>query len=175
MEQLALTQNNILLENKKQTETALNWFKRHPNATLNRPSSLLAQSLGLSIEELYDKFIPLMCAEKNITELAAYTDMAIDILHFTDSNMWRSLLPEQYFFILDRVIDVIKELTDKENEHPNWLKRRGLKMYMRLTDVQAEKRRFFQYVATEDRILEIKEAFERQKKLAKEIEVIDIQ
>jgi hypothetical protein len=175
MEQLALTENSTLIKNKKQTDTALSWFKKHPNATLNRPSSLLAQSLGLSIEGLYDKFIPLMCEEKNIAELAAYTDMAIDILHFTDSNMWRSLLPEQYFFVLDRVVDVIKELTDKDNEHPNWLKRRGLKMYMRIADVQAEKRRFFQYVATEDRIKEIQEAMQRQKELEKEIEVIDIQ
>ena len=175
MEQLALTENSILIENKKQTETALKWFKVHPNATLNRPSSLLAQSLGLSVENLYNKFIPLMCEEKNIVELVAYADMAIDILHFTDSNMWRSLLPEQYFFVLDRVVDVVKELTDKENKHPNWLKRRGLKMYMRLIDVQAEKKRFFEYVATEDKIKEIQKAFDKQKELEKEIEVIDIQ
>lgn len=169
---LALSNEYNFECDKEKTRSALSWFRTHPKTTLNRPSSILAHSLGLNIEGVYNKFIPLISEEKNIVELAAYTDMAIDIIHFTDRNMWRSLLPEQYFFLLDRVVDVIKELVDKNNGHPKWLMRRGFKMLLRITDIQADKKRLFEYVNTEDRMKELKEANERLNKL--EQEIIDI-
>ena len=169
---LALTNEYNFECDKKITRSALSWFKSHPKTMLNKPSSILAHSLGLNVEELYSKFIPLISKEKNVVEVAAFADMAIDIIHFTDRNMWRSLLPEQYFFLLDRVVDVIKELTDENNGHPKWLMRRGFKMLMRITDVQADKKRLFEYVNTEDRMKELQEAGERLKKL--EQEIVDI-
>jgi len=168
MNNLALSNDNILEENEKFVDSSLKLFRKK-NSIVKKPLSFLSASMGLTVEELYNKFIPLISEEKDIRELALYADMGIEILQFTDKNVWRSDLPEQYFFVLDRVVGAVKEV-GKQKE--GWLKRKALKMHMRLTDVQAEKRRFIEQVVIEDKLKEIENCIKKQKEL--ENEIIDI-
>ena len=165
--ELMLSNKSILLDNEKVIKSSLDAFKKYPD-TVNRPISFLSNKLGLTLENLYDKFIPLISTTKKIDELIAYADLGVEILHFTDRNMWRTKLPEQFFFMVDTVVDVVKEVIEDE-EMSGWLKRKAIKMYMKLTDEQADKKRFIEYVLTEEKVNEIAESFEKQKVLEAEI------
>jgi hypothetical protein len=168
MTKLALSTEFLLDNNKEFVKSCFDEFKKDSSLVKN-PMSQLAFMKGFTPEKLLAKFIPLIATEKDVKEAASYADIGIDILEFLDKNMWRTELPEAYFFVFDKITDVIDDLYSSGDK---WLKRKAMKMHMRISDVQADKRRFIEYVITEDRLKALSEAKQKQKEL--EAEIIDV-
>lgn len=165
---LALSKEDVFQKDIKVINSAFAEYKKRPSL-ISKPLSELSHSIGLTPQKIMEKFIPLICGEKDLKELCNYAGLGVDILEYFDRNMWRTKLPEEFFLIFDTINDIIEEVY---SDGEPWMKRRAIKLHMRLADTQADKRRFIEYIATEDKLQEIARAMESQKQL--EGEIIDV-